>query len=51
MILDFPDVECSGCGVLGIWNVWDVGCSGFRIFGMWDVGCLLGGGMLVYEMP
>ena len=32
---DVGDVGRSGCGILVIWDVWDVGC---RIFTrMWDV--------------
>ena len=31
-----------------MWDVWDVGCLKC---GMLDVGCLLGCGMLVYQMP
>ena len=28
---DVGDVGCWGCGMFGMWDVWDVGC------GMWDV--------------
>ena len=35
---DVLNVRCSGCGMLGLWDVQDVGCSGCRMFGMWDVG-------------
>ena len=31
-----------------MWDVWDVG---YLKCGMLDVGCLLGCGMLVYQMP
>ena len=50
--------------MFGMWDVWDVGCSGCGMFVMrdagnvgclrceiLDVGCLLGCGMVVYQMP
>ena len=45
-IWDVRDMECSGCGMLGMmWDVpdvsvWTVGCWGCGMFGMWDRGCL-----------
>ena len=36
MLLDVWDVECSGCGMFGMWDVRDVGCWGCGIFRMWD---------------
>ena len=23
--LHVPDLECSGCGIVGMWHVWDMG--------------------------
>ena len=28
---------CTGCGMLGMWDVRDVGCWGCEMLGMWDV--------------
>ena len=39
---DFWDVGCWGYEMFGLWDVQDVGCLGFLRFGMWDVGCLPG---------
>ena len=36
---DVQDVGCAGCGMFGMWDVLDVGCSGCGMFGIWDVGC------------
>ena len=41
-------VAWSGCGMLGIWDVWDLGCSElgcwecgmFQMWESWDVECL-----------
>ena len=38
---DVEDMGCSGCGMLGMLGMWDVGnvgCSGCGMFGMWNVG-------------
>lgn len=37
---DAGDVECSGCGIGDVWDVWyvrDVGCSECGMMGMWNV--------------
>ena len=52
---DVGDVVCWGCGMLGMWDVWDVGvwdvgCSGCGMFGMWDVGCGMFAGMLDVDL-
>ena len=48
MLADVGDVECLRNGMFRMWDVWDVGCLGC---GMLDVECLLGCGILVYQMP
>ena len=30
-------MRCSECGLLGMWDVWNVRCWGSGMFGMWDV--------------
>ena len=42
---DAWEVGCSGCGMLGMWDVGNVGCWGCGMFGMWDVGCEMFAGM------
>ena len=33
----FGMCECLRFGMIGMWDVWDVGCWGCRMLGMWDV--------------
>ena len=37
-IWNVADLGCSGCGMFEIWDVGYVGCSGCGLFRMWDVG-------------
>ena len=48
MLGDVGDVGCLRYGMFRMWDVRDVGCLGC---GMLDVQCLLGCGILVYQMP
>ena len=34
---DVGDMGCWGCGMFEMWDVWDVGCSGCGMCRMWDV--------------
>ena len=31
-------MACWGCGMLGMWDVGDVGCWRCGVLGMWDIG-------------
>ena len=47
------NVDYLGCGMFGIWKVWDVGCFEFGMFGMWDVGnaeCLKCGMLVIWDV-
>ena len=37
VMLNLGDAVCWECGILGIWDVGDVGYPGCEMLGMWDV--------------
>ena len=47
---DVGDVGCWGCGMFGMWDVRDVGCAGCGMFGMWDVRDVGCSGCGMFEM-
>ena len=55
---DVLDARCSGCAMLGMWNIEDMGCSGCGIFrrgtfGMWDfedTGCSECGMFMMWDV-
>ena len=47
---DVRDVGWSACGLFGIWDVGDMGCSGCEMLGMWDVRDVGCSGFGMFEM-